>query len=52
MPVGGKPYLASNLSISSFFIFRDIGPSWAVPSISAGGAVEDPLPSTWTLTFG
>ena len=23
-----------------------------MPAISAGGAVDDPLPSTWTLTFG
>ena len=52
IPVGGNPYFASNLSISSFFILRDIGPSCAVPSISAGGAVEEPLPSTWTFTFG
>jgi len=25
------------------FISRDIGPSWAVPLISAGGAVDEPL---------
>src|SRR5262245_25489514 len=31
---------------------RLIGPSCAVPSISAGGAVAEPLPSTPTLTPG
>ena len=31
---------------------RDMGPNWAVPAMRAGGAVELPLPSTWTLTFG
>ena len=31
---------------------RDIGPNCEVPAISAGGAVELPLPSTWTFTFG
>jgi len=31
---------------------RLIGPSCDVPSISAGGAVEEPLPSIWTRTFG
>ncbi len=33
-------------------ISRDIGPNCAVPAMSAGGAVEEPLPSTCTLTFG
>ena len=33
-------------------IARDIGPNCEVPAISAGGAVELPLPSTWILTFG
>jgi hypothetical protein len=28
---------------------RDIGPNCAVPAISAGGAVDEPLPSTWIL---
>ena len=42
----------SKESISVFFIVRDIGPSWAVPSIKAGGAVLDPLPSIWIFTFG
>ena len=27
------------------FICRLIGPNWAVPAISAGGAVAEPLPS-------
>jgi hypothetical protein len=31
---------------------RDIGPSWAVPAMSAGGAVDDPLPSIWIFAFG
>ncbi len=31
---------------------RDIGPSWAVAEISAGGAVEEPFPSIWIFTFG
>src|SRR2546428_1498681 len=31
---------------------RDMGPSWAVPSIRAGGAVLEPLPSIWIFTFG
>ena len=31
---------------------RDIGPNCAVPAMRAGGAVEEPLPSTWILTFG
>ena len=34
------------------FIGRDIGPKWAVPATSAGGAVEEPLPSISTFTFG
>ncbi len=29
-----------------------MGPNWAVPAMSAGGAVDEPLPSTWTFTFG
>ena len=33
-------------------IWRDIGPNCAVPEISAVGAVDEPLPSTWILTFG
>ena len=44
--------MASNWSISEAFIARDIGPNCEVPAISAAGAVELPLPSTWTLTFG
>ena len=39
-------------ALSVFFIVRDIGPSCAVPSIKAGGAVLDPLPSIWILTLG
>src|SRR5262249_6036577 len=31
---------------------RDIGPNCEVPAMRAGGAVELPLPSIWTLTFG
>ncbi len=31
---------------------RDIGPSWAVAEMSAGGAVEEPFPSIWIFTFG
>jgi len=33
-------------------IGRDIGPNWAVPSTSAGGAVPDPAPWIWIATFG
>ena len=29
-----------------------MGPSCAVPAISAGGAVVEPFPSTWILTSG
>ena len=43
-------YFDSKESISSPFIGRDIGPSCAVPCSSAGGAVLEPLPSTWTFT--
>ena len=42
--LGGKPYLASNAWISVPRIGRDMGPNWAVPSISAGGAVPEPAP--------
>lgn len=31
---------------------RDMGPTWEVPAIRAGGAVEDPLPSICILTLG
>src|SRR5688500_17290168 len=31
---------------------RDIGPNCAVPAMRAGGAVDEPLPSTWIRTFG
>ena len=31
---------------------RDMGPNCAVPAMRAGGAVELPLPSTCTFTFG
>src|SRR5262245_53098973 len=31
---------------------RDMGPNCEVPAMRAGGAVELPLPSTCTLTFG
>jgi len=34
------------------FIARDIGPSCAVPLMSAGGAVDEPFPSIWTLALG
>src|SRR6266508_6130265 len=51
-PVGLYPYFFSNWSISLPFISRDIGPSWAVLQMSAGGAVEEPLPSICTLAFG
>jgi hypothetical protein len=50
--VGLWPYFFSNASISVPFISRDIGPSWAVPLIRAGGAVDDPLPSICSLAFG
>ena len=36
----------------SYFIGLDIGPSWAVPEIKAGGAVVEPFPSIWIFTFG
>ena len=42
----------SNWSISVDFMGRDIGPNWAVPSMSAGGAVEDCFPSTCSFTLG
>src|SRR5664279_5237413 len=50
--VGLYLYFASNLSFSAPDISRDIGPSCAVPSVRAGGAVDEPLPSIWMLTFG
>src|SRR6185369_15996507 len=50
--VGLKPCFFSNSSISELFISRDMGPSWAVPAIRAGGAVLEPLPSIWMLTLG
>jgi hypothetical protein len=50
--VGLKPYFFSIASSSSAFMSRDIGPSCAVPSMSAGGRVLEPLPSTWMTTFG
>ena len=31
---------------------RDMGPNCAVPEMSAGGAVDEPLPSTWIFTLG
>ena len=31
---------------------RDMGPTWEVPAIRAGGAVEEPLPSICILTLG
>src|SRR5688572_22973808 len=31
---------------------RDMSPNCAVAEMRAGGAVEEPLPSTWTFTFG
>src|SRR4030095_11642961 len=40
--VGFEPNFFSNWSISVPFISRDMGPSWAVPAMSAGGAVEEP----------
>ena len=50
--MGLYPYFFSNWSISVPFISRDMGPSWAVPEIRAGGAVDEPLPSIWILAFG
>src|SRR6185295_4305519 len=50
--VGLYLYFLSKASTSVFFIVRDIGPSCAVPSIKAGGAVLDPLPSIWIFTLG
>ena len=52
MRVGLKPRLASNASSSSGFIARDIGPSSALFSVSAGGAVAEPFDSIWKVTFG
>src|SRR4030067_1942909 len=46
------PYLFSQPSTSVPFLSRDMGPSWAVPEMSAGGAVEEPLPSIWLLALG
>ena len=45
---GLNPTYAGRLRIAG----RDIGPNCAVPSMSAGGAVEDPLPSICTFTSG
>src|SRR3989304_6342884 len=50
--VGLYPYFFSKPSTSVPFISRDMGPSWAVPEMSAGGAVEEPLPSIWILALG
>src|SRR5579862_6092435 len=50
--VGLWPYLAWNASSSVDFIARDIGPNCAVPEVRAGGAVLEPFPSIWMLTFG
>ena len=44
--VGLKPCFCSKASSSSGFMVRDIGPSWAVPAVKAGGAVAEPFPST------
>ena len=46
------PKRDSNSSCSLSFILRLMGPKVAVPSISAGGAVEEPLPSISTCTLG
>jgi hypothetical protein len=40
------------MSTSLSFIRRLIGPKLAVPSVSAGGAVDEPAACTWMLTFG
>ncbi len=50
--VGLYPYLLSKAAISSAFISRLMGPKLEVPSVSAGGAVEDPAAWICTLTFG
>src|SRR3954471_23262354 len=50
--VGLDPYFFSKASISPACIVRLIGPSCEVPWISAGGAVEEPLPSIWMRMFG
>src|SRR5688500_20112103 len=31
---------------------RDMWPNCVVPAMSAGGAVDEPFPSTWILTLG
>ena len=43
---------ASNASISLDFILRLMGPRLAVPSVKAGGAVEEPAAWIWMLTLG
>src|SRR3990172_4678904 len=43
-PTGLYPNFFSKVSISVPFMGRDMGPSWAVPEISAGGARGEPLP--------
>jgi hypothetical protein len=31
---------------------RYMGPNWAEPAMRAGGAVDEPFPSTWIFTLG
>ena len=50
--VGLYPCLSSKASSSSSFISRLIGPRLDVPSVNAGGAVEDPAACICTLTVG
>ena len=52
MAVGLYPNCFSKASISASFIGRLIGPNCAVPAVSAGGAVPEPLPSISILTLG
>ena len=50
--VGLYPAVFSKASTSFDFIILDMGPNWEVPSMRAGGAVLEPLPSIWHLTLG
>src|SRR3569623_1055841 len=50
--VGLKPYFFSYALISLPFMARLMGPRFEVPSVSAGGAVEEPAAWIWILTLG
>src|SRR5262245_54821464 len=52
MHVGSYPNAFANAASSSGFISRVVGPSWAIPLMSAGMAVNEPLPSIAHSTSG